>query len=113
MTTTKTELRALGGASLALVIIFALGFWLGLFETFGGSVHRQRTIQLLGLGVVAACGFYWLFRLPESWRYLIPFVFISWLLFQAGDVTGEALYYGPSSLPEFVRLIFLAIRREL
>lgn len=109
----RTDLRALIYSAAIVIVIFALGLWLGLFETFGGYVNRQSAIQLLSVGIGAGGGIYWFRRSTKSWQYFFSFLIVSFVLFQAGDVIGQALYYRPSSLQEFGKLVILAIDNEL
>lgn len=109
----RTDLRALNFSAAIFSVIFTLGFWLGLFETFGGYVYRQNIIQLLGVGIAISGGVFWFRRSTKPWRYFFSFVIVSLVLFHAGDVIGQALYYRPSSFQEFGKLVTLAIGNEL
>jgi len=96
-----------------LVVVSALGLWLGLFETFGGYENRQRGILLLGTAIGVCGGIHWSSRSTKPWRSGLLFLLCSWLLFQTGNVIGEALYFGPESVQIFGRLVILAIQNEL
>ena len=97
----------------AFLVLLLLGLWVGLFETFGGYVARQRAFLwasiVLGLlvGVLLTC------RWKVHYVFSVVFFALSHVVYVLGQAVGQTLYVGFADAGDFVHILLLALNNQL
>jgi hypothetical protein len=99
--------------SLALLALLLMGFWVGMFETFGGYVTRQRLF--LGVSIALGLAIAWLLirrgKLHIGWAG--AFLVASHFTYVLGEAFGQAYYLGATSAGDFARTVLAALDQRL